>query len=81
MKLFYRIIMLTVFLFPSMTFAQGIISGTVSDSTNKDPLIGANVIVSGTSLGCATDRDGKYRITGVPAGARVLQARRLGCRG
>jgi TonB-dependent receptor len=70
--------MLTVFLFPSMTFAQGIISGTVSDSTNKDPLIGANVIVSGTSLGCATDRDGKYRITGVPAGARVLRVSYIG---
>ena len=36
------------------------IKGVVSDSVNANALIGANVIIEGTSLGMATDNDGKY---------------------
>ena len=34
----------------------------VTDSTNESPLIGANVILEGTSLGAATDGEGIYEI-------------------
>lgn len=41
------------------------ISGIVSDATNNKPLIGANVIIEGSSLGAATDVDGKYIIKNI----------------
>lgn len=50
-------------------FAQdGKITGTLVDSENGEPLIGANVLIDGTTLGAATDIDGHYSITQVPAG-------------
>ena len=38
------------------------ISGIVSDSTSGSPLIGANIMLKGTSLGAATNKDGRYLI-------------------
>lgn len=41
--------------------AQSTISGTVTDKTGE-PIIGASVIVKGTSEGVATDLDGKFSV-------------------
>lgn len=38
------------------------ITGTVTDATNNDPIIGANVIVEGTTIGVITDVNGKFSI-------------------
>ena len=54
------------------------ISGIVSDSTNGSPLIGANVILKGTSLGAATDTDGRFSIDNIPLGEYTLSASYLG---
>lgn len=40
--------------------------------TDGLPLVGVNVIVRGTVLGSATDADGRYRITRIPAGERTV---------
>jgi len=56
--------MLTLFmaLIVQVTFAQQkTVSGTVSDE-NGLPLIGATVVISGTSSGTTTDFDGNYKI-------------------
>ena len=50
--------------------AQRSIQGTVSDE-NGEGLIGATVLVKGTSTGAVTDIDGNYSIS-VPAGSSVL---------
>lgn len=50
--------------------AQIKITGTVTDET-KETVIGANVVVKGTSTGVTTDLDGKYTIT-VPDNNAVL---------
>lgn len=41
------------------------ISGTVTD-TNKEPVIGANVSIKGTTIGTITDADGNYTLPNVP---------------
>jgi TonB-linked SusC/RagA family outer membrane protein len=46
------------------------VSGTVKD-TAGEPLIGANVQVSGSSLGTVTDVDGNYKLT-LPVGSNAL---------
>ncbi|SVD68266.1 uncharacterized protein METZ01_LOCUS421120, partial [marine metagenome] len=57
---------ITAFVFTSFVFAQSTIEGTVSDGSGN-PLVGANVIVEGTSFGAATDANGVYTIN-VPEG-------------
>lgn len=46
---------------PLFLWAQGALSGTVLDAKYGDPLIGANIVVEGTSTGTSTDFDGKYQ--------------------
>ena len=52
---------ITALVFTSFLFAQSTIEGTVSDESGN-PLVGANVIVEGTSLGAATGVNGDYTI-------------------
>ena len=44
---------------------QGKLAGTISDAETGEPLIGANLIIMGTSMGAATDIDGKYFILNI----------------
>jgi len=55
-------------------FAQnGTIRGTVTDGETGEAMIGATVVIKGTTNGAATDIDGKYAIS-VPAGTYTIQA-------
>ena len=58
----------------------GTITGQILDGGSSEPLPGATVGVKDTPLETVTDRDGRYRIAGVPAGAQVLVVRFLGRR-
>jgi len=59
---FTMILTLFMALIVQLTFAQQkTVSGTVSDE-NGLPLIGATVVISGTSSGTTTDFDGNYKI-------------------
>lgn len=51
--------------------AQRTITGTVTDESGE-ALIGASILVKGTTTGAVTDIDGTYSIT-VPSGSNVLQ--------
>ncbi|MEL7220283.1 MAG: carboxypeptidase-like regulatory domain-containing protein, partial [Bacteroidota bacterium] len=65
-KLFFGIMLLL--LTKGSILAQGSISGTLLDESSAEPLIGATVLVKETGNGTATDFDGKYQITAIPAG-------------
>jgi TonB-linked SusC/RagA family outer membrane protein len=58
--------------------AQGIVSGRVTDQANGSALVGARVVVVGTSLTASTNADGRYRIAGVPAGSAQVRASQIG---
>lgn len=63
---------LTLFLVNAMAFAQGrVVTGTVTSLEDGMGVPGATVLVKGTTIGTATDIDGKYSIN-VPAGSNVL---------
>ena len=70
------IFMLTLGMFSGL-MAQGSIYGTVTDQDGNS-LPGANVAVEGTSLGAATDGNGAYSISGVPAGSYTVTASYIG---
>ncbi len=53
-----------IFLFFSIGLsAQTTVSGTIMDEELNEPLIGANVIIVGTTIGTSTDLDGNFSIT------------------
>ena len=68
MKNFYKIFWKSVFiatllLFTGTVFSQNrIITGVVTDAESGEPLIGANILVKGTSRGTITDLDGHYSL-------------------
>lgn len=60
--------------------ASGKLAGRVIDADTKEPLIGANVIVVGTTLGSATDVNGDYFILNVAPGTYSIKASYIGYR-
>jgi len=54
------------------------IEGEIKDALTNEPLIGANVILTGTSLGGATDGAGKYTIRNVPSGSYTIRVTYIG---
>lgn len=79
MPKFNKFLVLLLLLLPVITFAQtGKIVGTATDLETGEVLLGANVIVEGTSLGAATNENGEYIILNVPPGTYSLKARYIG---
>ncbi|MBR6496243.1 MAG: carboxypeptidase-like regulatory domain-containing protein, partial [Rikenellaceae bacterium] len=58
--------------------AQKIVRGVVIDSETKEPLVGASVVVAGTTKGVATDVNGKFELSGVKAGDVTLKIEYMG---
>lgn len=58
--------------------ATGQIVGTVLDERTGEPLIGASVLIEGTSVGAACDIDGRYTIRNAPEGTHTLVVASLG---
>lgn len=74
------IFLLIVNCIPAGLFAQstGTLSGTVTDAKTGEPLIGATVLLEGTELGDATDVNGRYTITNIPARTYNVKASFVG---
>lgn len=52
----------------------GTIMGRVLDAETGEPLVGATVWLVGTRIGAATDLEGRYEISVVPAGQYAVRA-------
>lgn len=52
----------------------GTIKGVIVDAKTDEPLIGASVLIEGTTHGAAADLDGNFVIQNVPAGSHTLIA-------
>ena len=58
--------------------ANGKISGTVKDASTGEALVGVNIILLGTTLGGATDEQGRYYILNIPPGRYTARASAVG---
>lgn len=79
--MFHRFTLLASFLFISsqLVFGQsGILSGTITDSRTGEVLIGATVILEGTTIGAATNADGRYTIRNIPPKTYNIKASYVG---
>jgi len=62
----------------SSSYGQsGVITGTVSD-VSGNPLIGATVVLDGTTLGTATNLEGEYILDKIPSGEFTLRVSSVG---
>src|SRR5262249_51261667 len=59
---------------------SGNIEGRVVDAATGDALPGAKIVVLGTAAETSTDRDGVFRLAGVPVGSQTLVITYLGRR-
>ena len=74
----FKVLMLAVALILSIdAFAQTTVNGLVIDN-NREPVIGASVLVKGTTTGTATDFDGRFTLK-VPEGNSILVISYVGC--
>jgi iron complex outermembrane receptor protein len=48
--------------FTMTAFSQVTIKGKVQDGTNKEPLIGASIVIKNTTIGTVTDYDGEFSL-------------------
>lgn len=74
------IFFLTFLILSTLILAQrkGSLKGIIIDNEFGEGLIGANVLIVGTTIGAATDIEGKYEINGIPAGIYTLQFSSVG---
>ncbi|MBI3193083.1 MAG: TonB-dependent receptor [Ignavibacteriae bacterium] len=69
MKIYSPLIFLfLLFQFTLLAGTKGILEGKIVDKDTDDPLIGVSVLIVGTSIGAATDIDGKFMISNLDAG-------------
>ena len=57
---------------------KGKIAGTLTDAVTKEPVVGANIMIVGTTLGASSDENGYYCVLNVPPGRYDL---RISCIG
>lgn len=72
-----KLLLLLILVGSASMFAQNQVSGTVVDSESGMPLLGASVLLSGTSTGVVTDFDGNFTLN-VDADAGRLRISYIG---
>ena len=66
-----------LFLSMGLAFAQTKVNGTVVTQLDNEPVIGASVMVVGTSVGTVTDANGRFELT-LPEGKKTLRITYVG---
>ncbi|WP_337873169.1 TonB-dependent receptor [Ignavibacterium sp.] len=74
----YKVLIILMFAVSFVHAQNGRISGAVTDKQTGEPLIGANIIVVGTTFGAAANVNGEYIINNIPAGNYTVKASYIG---
>lgn len=80
MKRYILIVLTMLILLTRQAIGQtyGKISGSVIDDLTKETLIGANIIIQGTTRGTSTDLDGRFILENISAGIYNLEVSYIG---
>lgn len=73
-----RLCALLFLLAPTVALASGMLRGIVTDSLTNEALVGAHLMITGTSLGAASDIQGNYAIRAIPAGRYTVKCSYIG---
>ncbi|RYE10634.1 MAG: SusC/RagA family TonB-linked outer membrane protein, partial [Sphingobacteriaceae bacterium] len=75
-----KLLLLLILIFTAGFLAQSQnrqITGTITEKSDKEPLVGVSVLIKGTNIGNQTDVNGRFKIT-APAANSVLVVRYVG---
>ncbi len=72
------VLLIGVLFIPAFAFAQGGITGTVSDNQTNEPLPGTTVYLVELERGTSTNIDGEYTLENIPSGTYTLQVTFVG---
>jgi TonB-dependent receptor len=78
MSRFLQLAGLVLLLIPAIGLSQSSLRGTVRDSVSRETLVGANIHLTETAIGGASDREGRFNITSIPAGSYRLRISYVG---
>ena len=78
MKFIHVIYFLSFLINNQLQASKYAIFGYVTDTKSNQPLIGANILIVGTSIGSATDEKGFYKITNLEEGQYELKVTYIG---
>lgn len=79
-KVGVAVVALAAAIAPARASAQtsGSVTGQVIDRGTRQPVPDVQVLVAGTQRAAVTNQQGRFTITGVPAGTREIRVRRVG---
>jgi len=81
-KSIYRLVLICFLTFMLVSVAwpaaKGKIAGQILEEGTNEPLAGANIVIEGTSLGAAADKDGFFYIINVEPGTYTVKTMMLG---
>ena len=77
-KILYQAILIAVIAVNASAQPLGSITGTVVDEANREPLSNANILVTGSPYGAASDLNGEFTIDNIPVGTYSLTVSYLG---
>jgi TonB-linked SusC/RagA family outer membrane protein len=72
MKTIYKKLLFLLLMLPLSVLAQTTVEGVVVDSKSNQPIPGVNVIIQGTQMGTSTDFDGKFKLTKLKNGDKLV---------
>lgn len=72
MKTIYKKLLFLLLLLPFSMLAQNTVTGTVLEKGTGQPIPGANINIQGAANGASTDFDGKYRLSNVKKGDKIV---------
>ncbi len=75
----FKVLAVVAGMLPVMLHGQRTLTGTVTDASYGEPLIGANILAVGTSIGTITEMDGRFTLE-VPEGVTTLRVSYTGYR-
>jgi TonB-dependent receptor len=67
-----------LFMLSGSIMGQSTLHGIVADSSSKEALVGASVVLVGTSQGAATNLDGEYKIPNIAEGTYTVRISYVG---
>lgn len=73
-----EIMIIVISIYSTISAKNSSIEGYIKDKQTGEPMIGANVVLEGTSMGAATDIDGKYVISNLLPGNYTIHVTYIG---
>lgn len=73
------LVLFFLFIGTALVWSQGrTVKGTVTAEEDGTPVVGASVVVRGTTMGTITDMEGNFEIPNVPSSAKILMVSFIG---